>query len=330
MPIAGAFMLPHPPLIIPEVGCGKEGRIMDTVIAYRQAAKEIAALKPETIVIITPHSILYEDYFHISPGKGAAGDFSTFGAEQVKISTEYDRELLSELCYLCHEGNFMAGTMGEKEKTLDHGMMVPLYFINKEYSGYKTVRVGLSGMGFSEHYRLGIYLKNAAENIDRRIVLVASGDLSHRLTKEGPYGFSKEGQAYDSRLTKVMGEGDFLDLFYFQPAFCEKAAECGHRSFLIMAGALDRTAVESKLLSYEGPYGVGYAVAAYRILGKQEERAFEEQYVRQCRKEAVERKQTEFLSPLKNKESLGAALGPLNPEKTAWQRKLWKMPSAPL
>ena len=72
MSIVGAFMVPHPPIILPEVGKGEEKKISDTTIAYEQVAEEIARLKPETIIISSPHSIMYSDYFHISPGKNAS------------------------------------------------------------------------------------------------------------------------------------------------------------------------------------------------------------------------------------------------------------------
>ena len=54
-----------------------------------------------------------------------------------------------------------------------------------------------------------------------------------------------------------MGKGDFGGLFQFSEDFCERAGECGHRSFAIMAGALDKMAVEAEQLSYEGPLRSG-------------------------------------------------------------------------
>ena len=73
MAILGAFIVPHPPLIIPEVGKGDEKKIQKTIDSYHEIARQIAELKPDTIIITTPHSILYSDYFHISPGSGAQG-----------------------------------------------------------------------------------------------------------------------------------------------------------------------------------------------------------------------------------------------------------------
>ena len=70
MSILAAFMVPHPPMIVPEVGRGSEKQILETTRAYEQVADEVAALKPEVLIITSPHSVMYADYFHISPGAG--------------------------------------------------------------------------------------------------------------------------------------------------------------------------------------------------------------------------------------------------------------------
>ena len=78
MSVKGAVMVPHPPLIVPEIGRGEERKIQATVDAYHQAARKIAQWKPDTVVVISPHSVMYADYFHISPGKGTTGNFARF------------------------------------------------------------------------------------------------------------------------------------------------------------------------------------------------------------------------------------------------------------
>lgn len=276
--ISGAFMVPHPPLIIPEIGRGEERKIQDTVDAYREIAGRIAALKPETIVLISPHQVMYADYFHISPGSGAKGNFAQFRAGQVRIEAEYDTEFRENLCKLADAGNLPAGTMGERDRQLDHGTMVPLYFVNQYWKEYRLVRVGLSGLSLSAHYALGQRIRETSEILGRNVVVIASGDLSHRLKEDGPYGYREEGPEYDRRIMEVMGSGDFGKLFEFSEGFCERAGECGHRSFTIMAGALDRTEVSARKLSYEGPFGVGYGICAYEILGKNLRRNFKDQY----------------------------------------------------
>ena len=90
MSIVAAFMVPHPPMIVPEVGRGSERQIEKTIKAYEKVADQIADLKPETIIVSSPHSVMYSDYFHISPGSGAVGSFAEFGAPEVKFDVSYD------------------------------------------------------------------------------------------------------------------------------------------------------------------------------------------------------------------------------------------------
>lgn len=178
MSILGAFIVPHPPLIIPEVGRGDEKKIQKTIDSCHEIAKRIAELKPDTIIITTPHSILYSDYFHISPGSGAKGNFERFGAKDVSFSVEYDVSFVKELEALAKRKMIEAGTLGERDSGLDHGTMVPLYFVNQYLKDYKLVRIGLSGLSVTDHYRLGRCIKETADKLKRRIVFIASGDLS--------------------------------------------------------------------------------------------------------------------------------------------------------
>ena len=90
MAILGAIMVPHPPMIVPDIGKGSEKQVAETIRAYERVADEIAALEPETIIITSPHSIMYADYFHISPGRKAKGSFADFRAPQVRFEEEYD------------------------------------------------------------------------------------------------------------------------------------------------------------------------------------------------------------------------------------------------
>ena len=273
-PIVGAFMVPHPPIILPEVGRGEEKKISATTAAYETVADKIAALRPDTIVISSPHTILYSDYFHISPGLHAHGNLSRFGAPQVEFSLDYDATLADTLSVMAKMEGLRAGTEGEREKELDHGIMVPLYFIMQKYSEFRLLRVGLSGQSLSEHYRLGQLITKAASELGRRVVYVASGDLSHKMKEDGPYGFAPEGPQYDDRIMQVMGSGNFAELFDFSEDFCDRAAECGHRSFVMMAGALDGRAVTPKALIHDATFGVGYGICTYQIGEADETRHF--------------------------------------------------------
>ncbi len=279
MSIIAGFIVPHPPLIIPEVGHGDEKGIDETVKSYDQVARAIAEIKPDTIIISSPHAEAYSDYFQISDGEVGIGSFAEFRAPQVSFRAFYDKELVQKISALALANHFPAGSEGTQKHDLDHGTMIPLYFINHYYPSYKLVRVGLSGLPLVEHYRFGMLIKQAVEELSRRVVFIASGDLSHCQKADGPYGLNPEGPKYDEWIMKVFKSGNFGSLFTYDPHSLEKAEECGHRSFCILAGALDREAVSPSVLSHEATYGVGYGVAEFRVEGSDPSRAFADLYL---------------------------------------------------
>ena len=275
MGIPAGIMVPHPPLIVPAVGRGEERVIAATVGAYERAAAFVMSFAPETLIVVSPHTAMYADYFHVSPGAGASGNFAQFGAPQEAFDAAYDAEFVRELEAAAKESGFPAGTLGERDKRLDHSVTVPLYFISRAAGELpKIVRVGLSGLPLTEHYKFGRLIAETAERLGRRAAVVASGDLSHKLKADGPYGFSPDGPVYDERVMDVMGRAAFGELFDFSEDLCESAAECGHRSFVIMAGAFDGRAVRAGRLSYEGPFGVGYGVCTFEGGGRDDSRRF--------------------------------------------------------
>ncbi len=293
MPICGAILVPHPPILLPTVGRGREQEAQATLDAYRAAARRAASWEPEVLIVASPHTTLYSDYFHISPGEGASGNMSPFGAPQTALDVRYDAALRDAVIRRAEAADIRAGTLGQRDPALDHGTFLPLYFLREAGVGCPILRIGLSGFSPMEHYRLGQCIAQAAEDLGRRAVFVASGDLSHKLKEDGPYGYAPEGPVFDRKAAQAMAEGDFLQFLVMDAGLCEKAAECGLRSFQIMAGALDGLAVKPELLSYEGPFGVGYGVAVFETAGQDESRRFARQCEKAERARLAERKAAE-------------------------------------
>ena len=279
MSIKAAYITPHPPLIFPEIGGGQENEIQSTINSMERMAGEIAEIAPETIIIISPHSIMYSDYIHVSPGKYATGDMSQFKAPQIIIDVEYDMDFVQDLETISEQSGISAGTLGEKDSRLDHATMIPIRFINEKYSDYKAVRIAPAGISYDELYEFGKIIKHIADESDKDTVIIASGDLSHKLNDKGPYGYAKEGPEFDKLIAEAIRTANFNIFMDIDPSFEEKAADCGLRAFIIMAGALDKTDVNSELLSYEGPFGVGYAVGKFLPERPNKNRDFQEIYL---------------------------------------------------
>ena len=296
MSIISAAVVPHPPIILPEVGNGEELKIISTYRAYNEISQRIVKLKPNTIIITSPHSIMYSDYFHISPGKSAEGNMAQFRAGQVVEKINYDTEFVKILSDTAMNENIPAGTLGERNSNLDHGTMIPLRFLELaglDFDETKFLRIGLSGLSAAEHYKFGQIISRVADSLDRKVCFIASGDLSHKLKADGPYGFVAEGPQFDSEVMENLSAADFLKLLTMDNLMCNRAAECGLRSFWIMAGALDRKNIRAEKLSYEGTFGVGYGVIYFEIGGENSDRNFAEQLSNFKKLEAEKRKKLE-------------------------------------
>lgn len=266
MSVVAAALMPHPPLIIPAVGRGGERQIQKTANACLEAARLLVSRQPEVLVVISPHSTLYSDYFHIAPGKGARGDFSRFGAPAEQLSVSYHEDLASVLAVQALRDGIPAGLEGEEDARLDHGVLVPLYFVSQAAGGSlpcPIVRVSQSGLSLASHYRLGQALVKAAGRAGVKVAVIASGDLSHYGREDGPYGMRMEGPVYDSTIMDQLKRAAFDELLALPEVFLRRAGECGHRSLAFMAGSLDARQVTARVLSYEGVTGVGYGVATF-------------------------------------------------------------------
>ena len=296
MSILGAAVVPHPPIILPEVGHGEEQKISATTKAYEEISRRIVALKPDTIVITSPHSVMYADYFHISPGSSASGNMAQFRAAKVVLTVGYDVELAKKISDDAQAANIPAGTLGERNSALDHGTMIPLRFLERaglDFNRVKFLRIGLSGLTAAAHYKFGQTIARAADELGRRIFFLASGDLSHKLKSDGPYGYVEEGPLFDSQVMENLSGTDFLRLLTMDEKICSRAAECGLRSFWIMAGALDKLNVAAEKLSYEGTFGVGYGIVWLNVGEKNLSRNFGEQLAKFKAYESAKRKAAE-------------------------------------
>ena len=297
MSILASFIVPHPPLIIPNIGKGSEKQVSKTISAYKEIAKQVASLNPETIIISSPHAPMYSDCFYISNSPTLTGNLANFGAKEISFTEEVDTKLVDEITELAKKHHFPV-YKDIPSVPLDHGTMIPLYFIREELPKCLIVVIGLSTLPLITNYQMGTIIKEAVNNLNRNVVYIASGDLSHKLQEYGPYGFTKEGLEYDKRIMEVCRTANFYELLNFKSSFLEKAAECGHRSFTIMAGCFDGQEIESQELSHEDITGVGYGVCSFYPKETNPNRRFLKKYLQEesLRLEKIRKKSDSYVN----------------------------------
>lgn len=270
--IAAFYAVPHPPIIIPEVGKGEDKKIQGTKNAFYKVAEEIANIRPDTIIVITPHGPMFRDAISLSFTKSIQGNLSKFAAPEVKFNVELDLNLTKEIVKLAAKEGIITVLMDKDSSKsynikyeLDHGTMVPLYFINQKYTKYNLVHITYGMLSKIQLYKFGMCIKKAVKNTNINAVFLASGDLSHMLKEDGPYGYSPYGPIFDKEIISLLKDGDVLGIFNMNKTTIEKAGECALRSYYIMLGAMNGYEIKGNLLSYEDTFGVGYGVMSFSL-----------------------------------------------------------------
>ncbi len=265
--IVGRYLMPHPPIIIPEIGQGEEERVIDTVNSMKDIAKQVKGLEPKTIVIITPHGPLFRDAIAISDMDSIYGDFSKFGNSEVKLKKDINTVLTKKIIEDVLDKGISVAPINDESSSeynidteLDHGALVPLYYIEKQYCDYNIVHITYGILSKSDLYSVGMIIKDAVEQLEEITVIIASGDLSHALKDSGPYEYNENGAKFDKKILSFLEKGDTLSIFNMDKDLIEQAGECALRSIHILLGTLDTKAFRGELLSYEGTFGVGYGV----------------------------------------------------------------------
>lgn len=245
--------------------------------SFYSLGKEIERQKPDAIIIISPHAETFADSFQLAGGSKEEMSLASFGAAYPILKMEYDEELRDAIYEITRARNIPVH-IGKKalisKGRVDHGSFVPLYFVaaagvkeepKKEITlAAKLVRLSFSGFSSQVHQQFGMAIRDAVLASDKKVIVIASGDLSHRLKKDGPYGLSPRAEDFDQHLTLALAKGDFDSLMSYEDDLLDEVAECGLRSFQILGGILAGANFEPELLSYEGVFGVGYAQAAFR------------------------------------------------------------------
>lgn len=273
-PVAAAALVCHPPLILPNIGKGEERKIQKIADAYRSIVWDIKAMNPETIVIISPHAPSYMDYIQLSSGKALYGDMSDFGDPMDNFVIYNDKPLVREIERLARAEEFPMGTKGRQKGDLDHGTMVPLYFLKELLPETKVVRISAGGLSHLDHYHAGQIVQKAAARLGRRIAVIASGDLSHCQKEGSSYGFRACGPEYDQTVMNLLKTADFEGLVSVPEKDVEEAMACGHRPLCVLAGCLDGYQPLSHVLAHSAFFGVGYGMAVFNRILPDETRRF--------------------------------------------------------
>jgi AmmeMemoRadiSam system protein A/AmmeMemoRadiSam system protein B len=250
---------PHPPIMVPEVGRESIRDVADSIDAMAELARRVIESGAETVVVISPHAPLEADSFVAYQGPEVVGDFSRFNAPDTYFTAEVDQELLVAINDAAAAQQYEMTILADQE--LDHGIAVPLYFLLRNGWTGKVVTLGYSYLSNEDHVRFGSCIKQAVDQLNRRVAFIASGDLSHRLKPSAPAGYNPEAHMFDEQVVAALRANAPKRIAGIDHNLRRLAGECGYRSMLVAIGASSDLPLSCEVLSYEAPFGVGYLVA---------------------------------------------------------------------
>jgi MEMO1 family protein len=251
-----AGIVPHPPLLVPDVGGPR----------LTEFSRRLVQSNPDTVVLISPHSPSHPHKFGAFKSERLIGDFRQFGARKVELSFPNDLALLASLKGVTRERSIPFEQF-TADYPLDHGTLVPLYFIKQAGWEGPLLALSFTSLSRAEHFEFGRACSEAAARLGRKIAFVASADLSHYLSDDGPYRFVPGAYLFDEQVCRGIDNQDLQSILEIDEALQMRAGECGYRSILVAIGAVNAGSPKPKLLSYESPFGVGYPVAILKEKG---------------------------------------------------------------
>lgn len=262
MSLVFSAIVPHPPVLIPNIGKENLDKLEQTRLAMEKLEQDLYSAKPEVIFIISPHGQLNPDYFTVNLSDKFTINFEDFGNFSDQLNFKGDMVLFTVNKEKIAENNKLNII---SESVLDHGIGVPLFYLMRHLAEVPIVPIYFSMLDNQAHYEFGKSLKDLILKTEKRVAVIASADLSHCLTKDSPAPYNPEGKVFDEKLIKIIESCDSLSLVNLDSKLIESAEECGLRSILILFGIIGDMQCQPEILSYEYPFGVGYLVANIKI-----------------------------------------------------------------
>lgn len=271
MAIEKIFVLPHPPVLIEEVGGGESHQLKNTREAYECVRKEIEEIAPDLILFISPHGPVFIDaiaVYDLEEYKGSLSDFGchktyTFLKSEMFIKQLMKKEEEESLgFYALNKEEFLSF---QYSPVLDYGVLVPLHFLEESIKKIPMVCMTFANFSFESLLRAGKRLQELATESKQKTILLCSGDLSHTLSLDAPCGYHSDGEKLDTLFKEAMASHEPFHPLLADSLLIENAKPCLLEPYAMALGATLGYKKTTSLLSYEAPFGVGYLVASISL-----------------------------------------------------------------
>ena len=267
--IKSAFIVPHSPLLIPAIAKGNSMLVEKTATSYAKIREKIAEANIDSILIISPHGPVQPRAFVIQTSWKLQARFDDFGDFSSKAEFNGDPETAYKLKEAT-ESHFPIRLSSEER--LDYGSAIPLFTLMPEIANLKVVQISYSGLSLEDHINYGSLLGAELEKSSKNWAIIASGDLSHRLTRNAPGGYSSKAAKFDNKVIEYLNDPEIAasQIAKIDNKLTTEVKECGLKSIAILLGTIKDWNYQPQVLSYQSDLGIGYLTMAFSPEAKPE------------------------------------------------------------
>jgi aromatic ring-opening dioxygenase LigB subunit len=250
-------IVPHSPLLAPNIGKEKRDALTETLRAYREREERMYTAGVETHIIISPHAPAFPDAFSANLSPAYRGTLAAFGDHETEAHDVCDLLLIEEMQLQLRRMKHLPFVLTTSEE-LDYAFTIPLLFLTRHLKSFRIIPLSPSLLTSQAHADFGSALRDILDESATRIAVIASADLSHKLDARSPSGASVEGPAFDAMIRSKTGTMDLDALIAMDADAVTAAGQCGYRPILMLLGCFQGMNVHATELAYEAPFGVGY------------------------------------------------------------------------
>ena len=257
MIVLGA-VLPHPPILLPQIGKGRQAEAQSTLDAYDTVAARLGELAVQRLLIISTHGIVTLQRYHILASK-LSGDLERFQANLLTFEREADSDLVTAIQSAADTYNVPLTPTNHWEQS-DHSVGVPLRLLGDSVPAQIAV-VSISFRPPQDHYNFGRAIADALATFSEPTAIIASGDAVHTLTEDSSYGLHPRATEVQQQYETALATWDYQGLIAIDESLRREVDESVISPTLILMGALQGQSANPRILASEHPWGVAYVTA---------------------------------------------------------------------
>lgn len=261
--IVFAAHVPHSPLLMPSISGDRIGAVKKTTDALSELAEELAAVHPDTILLLSDHPTMFSDAFSVSVADPYVCSLQDVGDLGYRKTYRPDLSVIDRVQRDLRKSGEPLTLSTDAE--LHFAAAVPLHFLSTHLPDVSIVPIAPCMLSPKAHFSFGQALKHTLVASEKRIAIISAGDTSQTLTDFAPGGYHEEGERYDSALRTLLTHNNAVGLLQLDDELVAAAQESSYRKLLMLFGALDGMHTTATIMSDEAPFGVGYLVVHFSL-----------------------------------------------------------------